>query len=75
LGLTSLRDTSLSETGLAKRNAPDCRLTAIRLSMRLTPPWMSVVRAHWEQSRTGSDAIDQADAEIHPIQRPLPVAG
>lgn len=75
LGLTSLRDTSLSETGLAKRNAPDCRLTAIRPAMRLTPPWMSVVRAHWGLSRTGFEAMDPADVEIHPIQSPLPVAG
>src|SRR3989338_2100857 len=75
LGLTRLRDTSLSETGLAKRNAPDYRLTAIRPSMRLTSPWLSVVRAYFGLSQTGSDAIDQADAEIHPIQRPLPVAG
>lgn len=75
LGLTRLRDTSLSETGLAMRNAPDYRRTAIRPSMRLTPPWMSVVRAHWGLSRTGFEAIDLADAEIHPIQLPLPVAG
>lgn len=75
LGLTSLRDTSLSETGLAKRNACDSRPTPIRPAMRLTPPWMSVVRAHWGLSRTGFKAIDPADAEIHPIQRPLPVAG
>lgn len=75
LGLTRLRDTSLSETGLAKRNGPDRRQNPIRPSMRLTPPWMSVVRAHWGLSRTAFDAIDPADVEIHPIQRPLPVAG
>lgn len=75
LGLIKLRDTSLSETGLAKRNAPDCRLNAIRPAMRLTSPWMSVVRAHWGLSRTEFEAIDPADVEIHPIQSPLPVAG
>lgn len=75
LGLTRLRDTSLSETGLAKRNEPACRPNPNRPPMRISPPWMSVVRAHWGLSRTGFEAIDPADAEIHPFQRPLPVAG